>query len=139
MLLRIVAQHECGMMTGMQTPPVTLFGIPNCDTVKKARQWLSDHGRHYHFHDFKSAGVPPAQLDLWLTVLGWKSVVNRKGLTWRKLDDAAKATVVDEASSRTLLLAQPSIVKRPIVDWGGAGTGPFTAGFKAADWAARLR
>ena len=126
------------MMRVMQKPSVILYGIPNCDTVKNARQWLSAHGRDYRFHDFKSARVPPAQLDLWLAILGWESVVNRKGQMWRKLDDAAKAAVVDAASSRALLLAQASIIKRPIVDWGGAGTGPFTVGFKEADWAKRL-
>ena len=87
----------------------------------------------------KSARVPPAQLDLWLAILGWESVVNRKGQMWRKLDDAAKAAVVDAASSRALLLAQASIIKRPIVDWGGVGTGPFTVGFKEADWTKRLQ
>ena len=126
------------MMRVMQSRSITLYGISNCDTVKKARLWLSEHGKAYRFHDFKTAGVPPAQLDLWLAALGWESVVNRKGQMWRKLDDAAKAAVVDAASSRALLLAQASIIKRPIVDWGGAGAGPFTVGFKEADWAKRL-
>ena len=126
------------MMVGMQKPSVILYGIPNCDTVKKARFWLADLGLEYRFHDFKTAGVPPAQLDLWLAALGWESVVNRKGQMWRKLDDAAKSVVVDAASARALLLMHASIIKRPIVDWGGAGTGPFTTGFKGADWATRL-
>ena len=139
MLLHIVAQHDCGMMRVMQSRSITLYGISNCDTVKKARLWLSEHGKAYRFHDFKTAGVPPAQLDLWLAALGWESVVNRKGQMWRKLDDAAKAAVVDAASSRALLLAQASIIKRPIVDWGGVGTGPFTVGFKEADWTKRLQ
>ena len=139
MLLPIVAQHDYGMMAGMQKPSAILYGIPNCDTVKKARQWLNDQGQAYRFHDFKTAGVPPAQLDLWLAALGWESVLNRKGQMWRKLDDAAKAAVVDAASSRALLLTQSSIIKRPIVDWGGTGTGPFTVGFRESDWAERLR
>ena len=138
MLLPIVAQHDYGMMAGMQKPSVILYGIPNCDTVKKACLWLGDKGQEYRFHDFKAAGVPPAQLDLWLAALGWESVVNRKGQTWRKLDDATKASVVDAASSRAVLLTQASIIKRPIVDWGGAGTGPFTVGFNEVDWARRL-
>ena len=139
MLDLIVAQAACGMMRVMQSRSITLYGIPNCDTVKKARLWLSDQGQTVRFHDFTTAGVPLAQLDLWLAALGWESVVNRKGRMWRKLDDAAKAAVVDAASSRALLLTQASIIKRPIVDWGGVGTGPFTVGFKEADWTKRLQ
>ena len=103
------------------TPPrptlPTLFGIPNCDTVKRARAWLSAQGMEHRFHDFKKSGVPPERLDAWLAAAGWQRVVNRQGSTWRKLAPADQAAVVDAASARALLLAQPSIIKRPVVDW----------------------
>ena len=125
------------MMADMHTPSITLYGIPNCATVKKARLWLDAHGRQYRFHDFKRDGVPPQLLDRWLDALGWEVLTNRKGTMWRKLDEAARAAVVDRTSARALLLAQSSIIKRPVMDWGGAGTGPFTVGFKEDDWAKR--
>ncbi len=111
----------------------TLYGIPNCDTVKKARAWLAAQGCDYAFHDFKKQGVPP-QIDGWLKALGWQKLLNRQGTTWRKLDAATQAGVVDDASARALMLTQPSVIKRPVVDWGGA----ITAGFDAADWQRRL-
>jgi arsenate reductase (glutaredoxin) len=95
----------------------TLYGIPNCDTVKKARAWLSDSGRDHVFHDFKKAGVPPARLDAWLKAAGWETLLNRQGTTWRKLDDTTKAGVNDAASARALMLAQPSVIKRPVIEW----------------------
>lgn len=112
-----------------------LYGIPNCDTVKKARVWLTDHGVAHQFHDFKKQGVPEAQLDIWLKAVGWETFVNRKGTTWRKLDDATKATVVDAAGARALVLAQPSVIKRPVVEWPN---GDVTVGFTAESFAARL-
>jgi len=112
-----------------------LYGIPNCDTVKKARVWLTDHGVAHQFHDFKKQGVPEAQLDIWLKAVGWETLVNRKGTTWRKLDDATQATVVDAAGARALVLAQPSVIKRPVVEWPH---GDVTVGFTAERFAARL-
>jgi arsenate reductase len=112
-----------------------LYGIPNCDTVKKARVWLTDHGVAHQFHDFKKQGVPETQLDIWLKTVGWETLVNRKGTTWRKLDDATKAAVVDAASARALVLAQPSVIKRPVVEWAN---GEVTVGFTAEGFAARL-
>jgi len=109
---------------------ITLYGIPNCDTVKKARTWLTDHGLEHQFHDFKKNGVPEAALDQWLTALGWEPLVNRKGTTWRKLDEATRAAVVDAASARALMLVQPSVIKRPVVQWA---TG-VTVGFDADAW-----
>jgi Spx/MgsR family transcriptional regulator len=91
----------------------TLYGIPNCDTVKKARAWLDDQGVAYAFHDFKKQGVPEAELDQWLKQPGWEALVNRKGTTWRKLDEATRNAVVDAASARPVLLANPSLIKRP--------------------------
>lgn len=116
-------------MAGM----TTLYGIPNCDTVKRARTWLDDHAIAYTFHDFKKQGVPAAQLDQWLKTPGWEAVLNRKGTTWRKLDEATRNAVVDAASARPVLMAHPSLIKRPVVDWGGKAE--VTTGFDAARWA----
>jgi arsenate reductase (glutaredoxin) len=110
----------------------TLYGIANCDTVKKARAWLADAGRDHTFHDFRKAGVPEAKLDAWLQAVGWEALVNRQGTTWRKLDDATKAGVADAASARALMLAQPSVIKRPVVEWSD---GRVTVGFDAKRWA----
>ncbi|OIN93306.1 MAG: arsenate reductase [Comamonadaceae bacterium CG1_02_60_18] len=107
---------------------VTLYGIPNCETVKEARTWLTDHGVNYTFHDFKKQGVPADQLPRWLAAVGWQTLVNRKGTTWRKLDEANRASVVDDASATALMLAQPSVIKRPVVVWGNQRV---TVGFDA--------
>lgn len=96
---------------------ITLYGIPNCDTVKRARQWLDAAGLAYQFHDFKKAGVPAPELQRWLAELGWEKVINRSGTSWRKLDDAQKAAVVDAASAARLAQEQPSVIKRPVVHW----------------------
>lgn len=111
---------------------ITIYGIPNCDTVKRARAWLTDHALEHRFHDFRKDGVPAARLDAWLAAAGWERLVNRQGTTWRKLDDAAKAAVVDAATARTLLLAQSSVIKRPVVEWAD---GRISVGFDAAAWA----
>lgn len=114
---------------------ITLYGITNCDTVKKARAWLADQGVAYAFHDLKKAGVPQDRLDRWMAELGWERLVNRQGTTWRKLAPATQAAVKDSASARALMLEQPSVIKRPVVEWG-QGT---TVGFDAAAWALRAR
>ncbi len=114
---------------------ITLYGIPNCDTVKKARAWLEEQGRPYVFHDFKKAGVPEAELDGWLASVGWETLVNRSGTTWRKLDEAVRAAVVDAASARALMLAQASVIKRPVTRWPDGVT---TVGFRAEAYAERL-
>jgi arsenate reductase (glutaredoxin) len=114
----------------------TLYGIPNCDTVKKARAWLTDHGVTHQFHDFKKQGVPAPQLDHWLKTAGWEKLLNRQGTTWRKLDDATKAAVTDAKSARALMLAQPSVIKRPVVEWSAS---TVTVGFDATDWQNRLK
>jgi Spx/MgsR family transcriptional regulator len=103
------------MIHPMTQATITVYGIPNCDSVKKARVWLTDHGVDYVFHDFKKQGVPPEALDLWLTHVSWDVLVNRKGTTWRKLDPALQRNVVDNASARTLMLAHASVIKRPVV------------------------
>jgi len=113
----------------------TLYGIPNCDTVKKARAWLTDHGVTHTFHDFKKLGVPALELDHWLATAGWEKLVNRKGTAWRGLDETSRHAVVDNASARTLLLAHASVIKRPVVAWAD---GQITVGFDAADWQRRV-
>jgi Spx/MgsR family transcriptional regulator len=111
-----------------------LYGIPNCDTVKRARAWLTEHGFEVEFHDFKKQGVPADGLDAWVAAVGWETVLNRKGNTWRRLSDVERDAVVDAATARTLMLDQPSVIKRPVVEWAD---GRITVGFNAALWAAR--
>ena len=118
----------------MKSTSVTVYGIRNCDTVKKSRQWLDDHGQPHQFHDFKADGVPPDLLDHWLRQVGWEALVNRKSTTWRRLDEPTRAGVVDEASARVLLLAHPSVIKRPVVAWGGPRTKNVSVGFKTEFW-----
>ena len=102
----------------MNKASITVYGIPNCDSVKKARVWLTDHGVDYTFHDFKKQGLPPEAIDVWLKHVSWEVLVNRKGTTWRKLDATAQANVVDNASARALMLAHTSVIKRPVVVQG---------------------
>jgi arsenate reductase (glutaredoxin) len=109
---------------------IALYGISNCDTVKKARAWLRQHGVAHEFHDFKKQGVPPERLDAWIAQLGWEALLNRKGTTWRKLDAAAQGAARDAAGAKALMLAQPSVIKRPVVEWPGN----TTVGFDAAQW-----
>ena len=111
---------------------ITLYGIPNCDTVKKARAWLGECGVDYVFHDFKKQGVPAAHLDRWVAQAGWEKVLNRKGTTWRKLDSKIQDGVKDAASAKALMLAQASVIKRPVVEWPDK----VTVGFDADSWAA---
>jgi len=112
---------------------IHVYGIPNCDTVKKARAWLEAQGVEYAFHDFKKQGVPADRLDAWLATLGWEALLNRRGTTWRRLDEATRCGTTDAVSARALMLAQPSVIRRPVVDWGGA----VTAGFDPDDWQRR--
>jgi arsenate reductase len=114
---------------------IVVYGITNCDTVKRARAWLEARGQAHRFHDFKRAGVPPDHLDRWLAALGPEHLLNRRGTTWRQLDAARQARVVDAASARELMLEQSSVVRRPVVEWGD---GTVSAGFDEADWAARV-
>ncbi|MCW5661535.1 MAG: ArsC family reductase [Burkholderiaceae bacterium] len=113
---------------------ITVYGITNCDTVKRARAWLDGRGTAYAFHDFKKAGVPAQRLDAWLQAAGWEALLNRKGTTWRKLEAAAQARVVDARSARALMLEQPSVIKRPVVEWAD---GRITVGFAADQWSGR--
>lgn len=113
----------------------TLYGIPNCDTVKRARAWFADQGRDVVFHDFKKAGVPEAELDRWIAAAGIDHLLNRRGTAWRALDAATRtAADADAAAARGVMLAHPSTIRRPVVDWGG---GRITVGFDAPSWPPR--
>ncbi len=122
----------------MSTQPITLYGIRNCDTVKKARQWLDDHSLAYTFHDFKTQGVPEDRLTHWLRQVGWETLLNRKGTTWRRLDPSQQAAATDADGARQLMREHASVIKRPVVEWGDAQNGVVSVGFKADDWQARL-
>lgn len=111
---------------------ITLYGIPNCDTVKKARTWMQAQGLTVAFHDFKKQGVPADELARWVQQLGWEVVLNRKGTTWRQLDEATRTGVVDAVSAQAVMRAHPSTIKRPVVAWDGG----LTVGFVPAQWAA---
>lgn len=95
----------------------TLYGIPNCDTVKKARAWLDRHGIAYEFHDYKKAGIDAATLKSWCEEFGHEKVLNQKGSTWRKLDDAQRAGMT-QAKAIKLMQEYPSVIKRPLLDTG---------------------
>jgi len=112
-----------------------LHGIVNCDTVKKARVWLAARGIAYQWVDFRKS--PPAIGDLarWCRAVGWETLLNRRGTTWRALDDAAKAAVVDERSAIALMATKPTLIKRPVVE----AAGDVIVGFSADDYAARLK
>jgi Spx/MgsR family transcriptional regulator len=112
----------------------TLYGIPNCDTVKKARAWLDAAGISHVFHDYKKAGADADRVRHWVDALGWELVLNRQGTTFRSLPEAEKAGL-DAARAVDLMLAQPSMIRRPILE----GPGVLLAGFKPEAWAAVLR
>ncbi len=96
-----------------------LYGIPNCTTVKKARAWLADHALDVAFHDFKKQGVDASWLRAVVAQTGWQTLLNTRGTTWRKLTDAEKTAVTDDASAIDLMLAQPSVIKRPVLEREG--------------------
>jgi len=98
---------------------VTMYGIKNCDTIKKARKWLEDAGVDYQFHDYKKDGLSAELLDGWIRELGYEALLNKRGTTWRKLPDDIKDNI-DEQSARAVMLDNPSIIKRPLLDTGSA-------------------
>lgn len=112
-----------------------LYGIANCDTVKRARAWLAQRGVAHRFEDFKKTGVDATHGAAWLQALGAAALINRQGTTWRRLSDAERQAVVDDASALALMCAQPSVVKRPVVEWDD---GAITVGFDPEDWARRI-
>lgn len=119
------------MTTASPQPPspatAVLYGIPQCDTVKRARQHLLAEGVAHTFHDLKKQGVPAEALAAWVAAVGWERLLNRQGTTWRQLDAARQATVVDAASAQAVMAALPSVIKRPVVVWPD---GRITVGFK---------
>lgn len=107
----------------------TLYAIPNCDTVKKARTWLAEHGVTYQFHDYKKQGIDRRTITHWLTQENWEGLVNRAGTTWKKLPDAEKPT--DAEGAIALMLAKPSVIRRPLIELNGQ---LIALGFKADDY-----
>ena len=122
------------MMARMSTPNVILYGIAGCDTVRKARAWLTERGVPHEFHDFRRQGVPAGRLDGWLERLGAERLLNRRGTTWRALDAAAQARAADAAGVAALLREHPTLIRRPVAEWGDA----VSAGFDEAAWNERL-
>lgn len=110
---------------------VTLYGIKNCDTMKKALTWVEAHGVAYTFHDYRKDGVPQADLERWCAALGWEKVLNKAGTTFRKLPEAERADL-DTAKAVALMLAQPAMIKRPLLE----GDGLLEVGFKPDRYAA---
>jgi arsenate reductase len=99
---------------------ISLYGIPNCDQVKKARTWLDAQKMPYVFHDFKKSGVSRTLLETWLKDVAWDILVNRKGTTWRSLTDQRKASIIDASAAIELMLESPSVIKRPVLSTGGS-------------------
>jgi arsenate reductase len=112
-----------------QASMLTLYGIPNCDTVKKARAWLEQHGIDYHFHDYKKAGIDAVTLGRWCDEFGFEQVLNQRGTTWRKLDESARSNL-NQSLAVKLMQAQPSVIRRPVIDSGSA----LLLGFNAASY-----
>jgi arsenate reductase (glutaredoxin) len=111
----------------------TLYGIKNCDTMKKARAWLDGHGIPYAFHDYKTAGIERGRLESWAKQVGWETLLNRAGTTFRKLSDQDKQ-VAEAKKAIALMLAQPSLIKRPVLENGGS----LLVGFKPEQYEAAL-
>jgi Spx/MgsR family transcriptional regulator len=121
----------------MKYDAIAIYGIPNCDTVKKARTWLSEQGYDFVFHDFKKQGLPEQALNQWLKVAGWEKVLNRKGTSWRKLTPEEQDSVKSADTARPFLLANPSLVKRPVIEWHHNKVVEITIGFQPELWLAR--
>ena len=111
-----------------------VYGIKNCDTVKKARKWLESEGIEYHFHDYRVDGLDIEQLKAWVEELGWEAMLNKRSTTWRQLDQAVKDSL-DKASATQVMIDNPTIIKRPLLDTGTARI----LGFKDTQYAAALR
>lgn len=112
---------------------IQFYGIPNCDTVKKARKWLEAHGKDMVFHDLKKEGADPDKLQEWSSAVGWEALLNKRGTTFRKLSDADK-TDIDQSKAIVLMSAHPSMVKRPVIEHDGK----ILVGFKEEQWQSEL-
>ena len=115
--------------------PITIYGIKNCDTMKKARAWLDQHAVAYAFHDYKSKGIERAKLEAWAKKAGWETLLNRAGTTFKKLPDKDKANVT-EKKAVALMLKLPSMINRPVLELGG---GKVLVGFKPEDYATAIK
>lgn len=109
---------------------ITLYGIANCDTVRQARGWLTERGVAHRFHDFSRQGLPLDQVPTWIAATGWEALLNRKGTTWRKLDPVTREGVLDATTALAVMQQQPSVVRRPVVEWDPE----ITIGFDPAVW-----
>jgi arsenate reductase len=121
-------------MPGSDALTVTIYGIRNCDTMKKARAWLEAHGVDYRFHDYRTAGIDKDRLESWCRVVGWEALLNRAGTAFRKLPEADRQAL-DARKASALMLAQPSLIKRPVLDMGGR----LLVGFKPELYASAMR
>jgi Spx/MgsR family transcriptional regulator len=110
---------------------MTLFGIPNCGTVKKARLWLDEHGVDYEFYDFKKQGITETLLSGWLRQVGWQKLLKKTGPTWGQLPDALKTSINDEASAMALMLEKTNVIKRPVLEHKGK---VLATGFNKSDY-----
>ena len=119
----------------MKQPQITLYGIPNCDTVKKARAWLSERSLEYAYHDFKKQGISLQQLRVWCETLGVDQVLNRKGTTWRALTPTQQQNASDFESALRLMQEHTSLIKRPVVAWSYGEVSKLTVGFSPVTWA----
>lgn len=113
---------------------ISLYGIKNCDTMKKALKWLDEASVSYEFHDYKKQGLSEALVDEWLSKLGWEALINRRGTTWRKLDESIRENM-DSETARQVMLDNPSIIKRPLMH----SDGEYLLGFKAAEYEAKFK
>ena len=113
---------------------VTIYGISNCDTMKKARAWLEQRGVAYDFHDYKTAGIERSKLEAWANTVGWETLLNKAGTTFRKLPDKDKQSLTDKKAI-ALMLAQPSMIKRPVLE---LGDGKLLVGFKPELYAEKV-
>lgn len=114
-----VTNAEIWLALALYFEYMIVYGIPNCNTVKKARTWLSDNGLDYEFHDFKKQGITAEKLHEWCAVFGWEKVLNKKGTTWRNLSAEVQGQVKDEATAIAVLLKNTSAIKRPVVEQDG--------------------
>ncbi len=112
---------------------IKIYGTPNCDTMKKARKWLDDNNLEYEFHDYKKQGVPEKNLKQWVNKAGWEVVLNKRGTTWRKLDESIKDNI-DERSAINVMLENASAIKRPVLETGNK----LLVGFNESEYKALL-
>jgi arsenate reductase len=115
---------------------IKVYGIPNCNSVKKAITWLKEHNLEFEFHDFKKEGVTSDQLKSWSEVFGWEQVLNKKGTTWKKLTPEQQSAVIDESSAAAVMVASPSMIKRPVI---ADNNTPLLLGFDEARYEQNIK